>query len=129
MAKYNNNNGSHGSSDIINLLFEELKSFRSENREDYKKLENVLTDQNRILDSHSEQLIRLAQTVHGNGNKGLVDRIDDIEKTQKAFAEKIADIETREKVRAAVLGAICAVCSSIGGVITYLVSVYISIHK
>ena len=123
MAKFNN------SHDVAELLYEELKTFHHESRDDYKRLETILADQKDMLVAHSEQLVKLTQTIHGDGNKGLIDRIDTIEKVQAEFAQKLANIETKEKIRAAVLGVVCALCSSIGGIITYIVSVYISINK
>ena len=115
--------------DMLELFYDEFKTFRSENRENYRKLEDVISTQNTILNTHSEQLIKLVHTVHGNGTKGLVDRINAIEENQKAFASKFTDIETREKIRAAILGVTCAVCSSVGGIIAYVVSIYTSLHK
>ena len=87
--------------------------------------------QNRALLEHTEELIKLTQTVYGNGsgNTGVLARLDQIEKNQKEFREKFLKIETQEKVRSAVLGAICALCSSVGGIITYFISVYISLSK
>ena len=126
MARYS---GSHNPTDVVELLFEELRTFRAETREDYKQLNQAIAEQNRMISTHSEQMVELIQIIHGNGNKGLVDRISALEKNQEEFKQKFADIETREKVRAAVLGVICAICSSIGGIITYLVSLYFSIGK
>lgn len=129
MARYNDPHSSHVSQEMAELLFEELRTFHNENRNDYKHLESILSEQRNMLVSHSEQLIKLTQTIHGDGNKGLIDRIDAIEKVQAEYAEKFANIETREKVRAAILGVVCALCSSIGGIITYIISVYISVNK
>ncbi len=114
---------------IIELLYDEFKTFRAENREDYQKLNETLNYQNQVLTDHSEKLVRLTHTIHGNGTKGLITRIDDIESNQKEFSKKFTEIETREKIRTAVLGAICALCSSLGGVITYILSIYLAINK
>lgn len=112
-------------------VYEDFRSFRSENKEGQKHLESVLETQNRALLEHTQELIKLTQTVYGNGNgnTGVLARLDQIEKNQKEFKEKFLKIETQEKIRSAVLGAICALCSSIGGIITYFISVYISLSK
>lgn len=129
MARYSNDHNSHVSHEMVELLFDEIRTFHAENRTDYKHLEEILSDQKSLLITHSEQLIKLTQTIHGDGNKGLIDRINTIEKVQAEFAAKFASIETKEKVRAAVLGVICALCSSIGGIITYIISLYVSVGK
>lgn len=114
---------------IIELLYDEFKTFRTENREDCQKLSDSLTHQNQILTDHSEKLIELIHTIHGNGTKGLIARINDIETNQKDFVKKFTEIETRERVRTAVLGAICALCSSLGGIIAYILSLYFALNK
>lgn len=124
MARFN---GSHSSHEVAELLFEELRTFHKESREDYQHLESILEDQRDMLISHSEKLVKLTEVIEGN--KGIVERLNAVEKMQEQFASKFSEIETKEKVRAAVLGVICALCSSIGGIATYLVSVYISLHK
>lgn len=126
MSKFNNSNNFQT---IIELLYEEIKTFRSETREENKHIEQVLESQSKILASHSEQMIKLMQIIHGDGNKGLIDRINALEQLQSKFSEKFAAIETREKIRATVLGMVCALCSSIGGVITYIISLYMSFTK
>lgn len=126
MSKFNNANSFQT---VVELLYEEIKTFRNEHKEEYRHLEQAINNQSTMLTGHSEQLVKLVQIVHGDGNQGLVERIDLIEKTQKEFAEKFTAIETREKIRAAILGAICALCSSIGGIITYVISIYTSMQK
>lgn len=129
MARYSSDRSSYASREMMELLFDEIRTFHSENRNDYKHIEEILSSQKDMLMAHSEQLVKLTQTIHGDGNKGLIDRINAIEKVQTEFAAKFASIETKEKVRAAVLGVICALCSSIGGIITYIISIYISTGK
>ena len=124
MARFNS---SHSSHEVAELLFEELRTFHKESREDYQHLESILEDQKDMLISHSEKLVKLTEVIEGN--KGIVERLNAVEKTQEQFAAKFTEIETRDKVRAAILGVICALCSSVGGIVTYLVSVYISLHK
>lgn len=124
MAKFNS---STNFQTVVELLYEELKTFRAESREENQRMEQTMAEQSKTLQSHTEQLIKLIQLIHGNGNKGLLDRIDSLEKTQEEFAKKFRDIETKEKIRAAVLGVICALCSSLGGILTYVVSIYTSL--
>lgn len=124
MARFNSSHSSHEGAE---LLFEELRTFHKESREDYQHLESILEDQRNMLISHSEKLVKLTEVIEGN--KGIVERLNAVEKMQEQFASKFSEIETKEKVRAAVLGVICALCSSVGGIATYLVSVYISLHK
>lgn len=124
MAKFNSNTNFQT---VVELLYEELKTFRLESKEENQRIEMSMAEQSRTLQSHTEQLIKLIQLVHGNGNKGLIDRIEDLEKSQEEFSKKFQDIETKEKIRAAVLGVICALCSSLGGIITYVVSIYTSL--
>ena len=124
MAKHKEDNDQ-----VVELLYDEFKTFRQENKEDYRRLNQVLDRQNQILVDHSEKLLELVHTVHGNGTKGLIARIDEIENTQKDFAQKFNDIETREKIRTAVLGAICALCSSLGGIIAYILSIYFALNR
>lgn len=126
MSKFNNANNFQT---IVELLYEEIKTFRSETREENKHIEKVLENQSNILAAHSEQMIKLVQIIHGDGNKGLIDRINSLEKMQEEFIHKFNAIETKEKIRAAVLGVVCALCSAAGGVITYAISVYSSFHK
>lgn len=124
MAKHKEDNDQ-----VVELLYDEFKTFHQENKEDYRRLNQVLDRQNQILIDHSEKLLELVHTVHGNGTKGLIARIDEIENTQKDFAQKFNDIETREKIRTAVLGAICALCSSLGGIIAYILSIYFALNR
>ena len=126
MSKFNNANNFQT---VVELLYEEIKTFRNEHKDEYRHLEDTISNQSSILSEHTTQLVKLVQTVHGDGNQGLVERIDKIEKMQKEFEEKFTAIETKEKIRAAVLGIICALCSSIGGIITYIVAIYTSLHK
>lgn len=126
MSKFNNANNFQT---VIELLYEEIKTFRTEHKEEYRHLEEIITNQSAEIGQHSEQLVKLIHTVHGNGNKGLVERIDLIEKKQTEFAEKFENIETKEKIKAAILGLICTVCSALGGIIAYAISIYSNLNK
>lgn len=122
MARNGNNSG-----DFSELLFQEIRDFRKENREDYNQIQETLAAQKEVLSEHSVALQQLTEVIHGNGNKGVIDRIEELEKAQHMFEDKFSEIETKEKIRAAILGVICAICSAVGGVITYMISVYISL--
>lgn len=114
---------------VIELLFEEFKHFRNECKDDSQATRKSIEDQSKLLLNHTEQLIKLSHVLNGNGTKGLISRIEELESYNEIVKRKFTKIETTAKVRAAVLGFICAVCSVLGGVITYCISLYIALHK
>lgn len=114
---------------IIELLYDEFKIFRTESKEDIRTLREAIETKNRILEEHTEQLIKLNHTIHGNGTKGLADRLQDLEKAYQSLTEEVREIKTKEKIKECVLGVICAICSTVGGILAYALSVYLNFIK
>ena len=121
--------GRRSSDKLIELFYEEFKHFRTESKDSDQTLRKSIEDQSKLLLNHTEQLIKLAHIINGEGTKGLVARVESLERASKTVEKKISRLETQDKIRVAVLGAICTVCSTLGGIIAYCISVYIALHK
>lgn len=112
------------SGNVLNLLYEELMAFRTELREDNKILQDSLESTNATLCNHTEQLIKLSHTL--NGTNGIVSRLSEVELTQKQLAAEVLEIKTKERIRNAVICAICTLGSAIGGAFTWCLSMYLT---
>jgi hypothetical protein len=116
------------SNDVMSMLYSEFQNFREECREEFQEIREDAKAKNEIIQLHSETLLKLNLSLQGNGCKGLIERVNDLETCQSTFTKKFSDLDTKEKIKLATVGAVCATCSTLGGVLTYMISLYFNIR-